>query len=435
MNGRDFNRQEKWLITASVVVALILLVFGVGLIVDGGAIFKNEPVATSALAAVPPTVSPTPTRMAAAATLSFLIPAPPATAAVPLPTSSITITTAPPPNSSPIPTPSPEWLPLPTIAISPSLFVTPTWPAALISGDLQANYPMSVTTASGAIQVHYQPDTYPATRIKALSAAVDTIWVTVQERLGGQLGRPINVYLSGTLFLANPYLLGFTQSGLFHSFVLVDGAFDPAEVEYLIAHELTHLAATHILGSRSSVMLHEGLAVYIPQDYLVEGAGYLPADVICAAAWQTPAFRPAVQMVTMDYEEEGFAGHIRTFLHYYLGSCFVGYLIETYGLEKFDEVYDGGDYLAVYSKPLSELDAEWQATLADVALPVDPTAFVETVNAVAQAYNAYMDASPWGVHANWEAYLHLNQARQAIYRGQLAQARSELDGFWLIYGK
>src|SRR5690606_16956059 len=133
------------------------------------------------------------------------------------------------------------------------------------------------------------------------------------------------------------------------------------ERDYILAHELAHVAATHILGPASSTMLHEGLATYLPQSYLTDDAGYLSIETICAAAYQTDAFRSATQLSQLAYGETAFGGHIRTFFNYNLAGCFVGYLLQTYGMESLDQLYDSGDYAAVYGLTLGELDAAWQA--------------------------------------------------------------------------
>ncbi|MCI0394244.1 MAG: LysM peptidoglycan-binding domain-containing protein [Chloroflexi bacterium] len=303
------------------------------------------------------------------------------------------------------------------------------WPPSLISGDLAGNYPMTQVTASGALQLHYQPGAYPAANMTWLAPAIDTILAELQADLGYQLGQQVHVYLAGTLFAINPALQGYTQSGQYQSFILVNGAFHTGETKYILAHELAHIVATYAFGPPASVMLHEGLALYLPQKYLIEEAGYLPYEEICAAALATPDFKSAGQLSQLTYSPTGFGGHIRTFIHYNLSGCFVGYLAEMYGLDSLNQVYASGDYVGVYGRSLDDLDAEWQVHLATINVTVDPAAFASLVNEVALAYEGYVAASANGVHANWEAYLHLNQARLAANRGQLDQAGSELALF------
>ncbi len=306
---------------------------------------------------------------------------------------------------------------------------SPNWPPSAISGDLPANYPLVKQTGSTALLLHYQPGTAPAHEIDALSETIDRIFARLQASMNGRVPRQVDVYLGGTLFGANPSLQGFTQSYEFRSFVLVNGAFHPGERDYILAHELAHVAATHILGPASSTMIHEGLATYLPQSYLTDGAGYLSIEQICAAAYHTPAFRSATQLSRLAYGESAFGGHIRSFFNYNLSGCFVGYLLETYGMQQLDRVYDSGDYTGVYGLSLSELDAAWQEQLQATPVTVDAERFVAAVEEIADVYETYIAASAGGYHANYQAYLHLNRARLEANRGNLDAAQGELQQY------
>lgn len=320
----------------------------------------------------------------------------------------------------------------PTIPPTPQTLSSP-WPPSQSGDGAAENYPLSMIVPSGQITLHYQPGTYPDQHIESLSQTIDDIWADVQTRLGEPLPRAINVYLAGTLFAVNPLLQGLTESLKYRSFILVNGAFHPGEEQYIIAHELTHIASTHGLGATNNLMLHEGLAVYLPQAYLTEQAGYLPHTEICAALVGTPEFRTAVRMQDFSYSPSGFGGHIRNYFNYNLAGCFVTYLIETYGLEKLDWVYESGDYEGVYGRSLAQLDQEWQVWLTAVPLTVDPQQLIATMNQVITAYVAYGEASIGGVHANWDAYLRLNRARMYANQGRFAEAEAELAAFYTLF--
>lgn len=309
----------------------------------------------------------------------------------------------------------------------------PDWPPSITSGDLAANYPLVRQTGSTALLLHYQPGTTPAQNIDELDQTIDRIFARLQAAMNGSVPRQVDVYLGGTLFGNNPSLQGFTQSYEFRSFVLVNGAFHRGERDYILGHELAHVAATHILGPASSTMLHEGLATYLPQRYLTEDAGYLPIQQICAAAYQTNAFRSATQLNQLAYGETAFGGHIRTFFNYNLSGCFVGYLLEQYSMDHLDTLYDGGNYVAVYGQTLSELDAAWQVQLQNTPLRIDAQGLVTTVEEIADAYEGYIRASAGGFHANYTAYLHLNRARLEANRGNLDNAQRELEQYRLLF--
>jgi LysM repeat protein len=308
------------------------------------------------------------------------------------------------------------------------------WGPSIISGDLGANYPLEQTTASETIRVHYQPRTFADENVDWLVPAIDAIWNELETQVGGTVNQQVDLYLAGTLFGINPTLQGYTQSGYYRTFILVDGANDPGEVEYILAHELAHIISTYTMGPPYAPMIHEGLAQYLPQNYLTQNAGYLSNQEICALVSQTPSFKSAIELDDLAYSATGFGGHIRTFFNYNLSGCFVGFLIETYGLGQLNQVYDNGDYISIYGRTLAELDVEWQASLSNVPILIDPLQFSDLVEEIAQAYDAYVARSPNGTHANWDAYLRLSQARLAVNRGQLENARIELSAFHSLMG-
>jgi len=127
-----------------------------------------------------------------------------------------------------------------------------------------------------------------------------------------------------------------------------------------------------------------------------------------------------------------FEGHIRSFLYYNQSGCFVKYLIEEYGLELFAQVFSSGNYLGVYGKGLAELDAEWQASLSERSISFDPLLFVATVDRVATGYEDYFDRVSGGRHANFQAYLILDDARLAINSGELEIAINLLDTYFSL---
>ncbi|MEZ4514333.1 MAG: hypothetical protein R3C62_20855 [Chloroflexota bacterium] len=336
--------------------------------------------------------------------------------------------TAIPPTATPTAVPSPTATPIPPTATpSPTAVPQANWPPSLLTGDLQSSYPLSTTV--GSLVIHYQPGTYPADHLGELTAVLPPIITDLETALGGGIGHPIDLYLAGTLFADNPALQGLTQSYEFQTAVLVNGAFHPGERDYILAHELAHIIATHRLGPASSPLLHEGLAVYLPQAHLVQTAGYLPHTTLCAIAQQSGQFSPITELAQQGYGPTTFGGHIRTFIHYNLSGCFVGYLLETYGLAQFDAVYESGDYVGIYGRSLAELESDWQATLTNIPIPIDGTRFLQQTTAIATAYDRYLAASVGGQHANWPAYLQLNHARLANNQGHLDEAAQYLAEF------
>lgn len=405
---------------------ILLALFAAACLIVG--VMLLRPTAVSAplptpLATAPPIAQPSPTPIMS-----------PPTAAPPPPTAA-----PPPPTAVALPTATliPTVAPLPPTSTPPPSTAVPqaNWPPSQLTGNLQSSYPLSTTV--GSLVVHYQPNTYPAEQLAELKAVLPSIMTELETALGGGISHPIDLYLAGTLFADNPALQGLTQSYEFQTAVLVNGAFHPGERDYILAHELTHILATHRLGPASSPMLHEGLAVYLPQTHLVQTAGYLPHTTICAIAHQqrdqSSQFTPITELAQQAYGPTTFGGHIRTFINYNLSGCFVGYLLATYGLEQFDAVYESGDYLGVYGRSLPELESDWQATLANIPIPIDGARFLQQTAVIAAAYNHYLATATEGNHPNWPAYLLLNQARLATNQGQLDAGQQYLSDFETLF--
>ncbi|MEM8861598.1 MAG: hypothetical protein AAGD96_25015 [Chloroflexota bacterium] len=337
------------------------------------------------------------------------------------------------------PTNSPEPTPLPTIDLSILNAAPPAWPPALISGELASNYPLTHTTSSGQFILHYQPGTVAESQIDLMAVMIEQVWLDTEVAIERSLNRQIDLYLAGNLFEINPFLQGYTQSGLFRSFVLVNAASHPAEEKYLLAHELNHILSAYMGGGYqqySSVMLNEGLAVYIPYHYLEDEAGYLPLKQICAAVLSQPNSVSVANLINYGYDPadpNAFGGHIRTFVNYHISGCFVGYLIEAYGIESVKNVFFDGDFLFHYGKTLNELETEWAESLdRNVILEVDPDSFLNQVDAVSQAFRFYIQNSEEGIHYNYPAYLYLNLARLNVNRGDIELSEQNLAIFWQL---
>ena len=90
-------------------------------------------------------------------------------------------------------------------------------------------------------------------------------------------------------------------------------------------------------------------------------------------------------------------GHIRDLQNYYAAGCFVQYLIEMYGPEKFGELYGTGNYSSIYGKSLATLEAAWIANIeyANVEIPFDPADLIAAVDTVSSSYDVLFDDFEW----------------------------------------
>lgn len=294
--------------------------------------------------------------------------------------------------------------------------------------ELLSVYPLQASAAAGKLILHYQRGAYVDRNWGLILDTLTEAYQFVEEQIGSSFDSPLDLYLAGSLFRDDENLRGFTQSGLYRSFMLVDGSGSLGEQAYLFAHEFTHIFAYHQWGRYHSPMIHEGLATYLPQVFLMERTDYLPLEDICIAAREAGRLVPMTTLAAQaKYGPPYFEGHIRSFLYYNQSGCFAKYLIEEYGLELFAQVFSSGNYLGVYGKGLAELDAEWQATLTDITPGVEPAYFVATIERVATAYDYYFIGVSGGIHTNFQAYTLLDQARLAANSGQLDKANQLID--------
>jgi LysM repeat protein len=296
---------------------------------------------------------------------------------------------------------------------------------------LAGTYPLQGDAADGRLILHYQPGAYVDLNFGEVQGILTEAFQFVEAEVSRAFDGSLDLYLAGSLFQDQENLRGFTQSGLYRSYLLVDGTGSLGEQTYLFAHEFTHIFAFHQWGRYHSPMVHEGLATYLPQQFLKERTDYLPLDQICAAIKGAGKLIPMTTLAGQSgYGPPYFEGHIRSFLYYNQSGCFVKYLIETYGLSLFADVFHSGDYAGVYGKSLVDLDLEFQAQIDEGIATVDPQHFVSTVGAVAAAYDDYFIRTSRGQHANFQAYLTLDNARLAVNAGDLAQADQFLDLYY-----
>jgi LysM repeat protein len=310
---------------------------------------------------------------------------------------------------------------------------------SFITADLSklANaYPLQGYAADGRLILHYQPGSYVDQNLPAVGNALAHAYQYIEGEIGPSFDSPLDLYLAGSLFQDQENLRGFTQSGLFRSYLLVDGTGTLGEQTYLFAHEFTHIFAFHQWGQYHSPMVHEGLGTYLPQPILEDRTDYLPLDEICLAIKDAGRLIPMTALASQGgYGPPYYEGHIRSFLYYNQSACFVKYLIENYGFGLFTDIFNSGDYPGVYGKSLADLDSEFQASLEGNILTIDPIHFVDTVELVAAAYDDYFIRTSGGQHADFQAYLTLDGARLSVNAGDLDQADQFLDTYYRLIGE
>lgn len=380
-------------------VALVAVLVLVGLVLGAWLAVALEPDEPPAAAALP--------------TLSPMATQPPA----------LTVTASAVPAALPGPTPTAEAVPTsePPVPETVERAYRSSWAPSMLRMNLAENYPRFYRRPH--FTLYYQPGTYTEAHLDETLALVEESLALVEASLGATMEERFEVLVAGTLYARpNAHLRGLSAGDINQVYVLHDGTGTDADNAYFFAHELAHLVAAHVYGNpEESIMLSEGLATWAAMPAL-EAGGYLPAGEWCAAMDAAGMIAPLVDIET---DREAFKGHIRHPATYFGAGCFTGYLIDTYGLESFREVYTTSAYTTVYGKTLAELDAEWRATLAArwaQAPTLDAARLRSAEQQVAETYAYvfyhYEDENP----VYYEAYLAADRARVALWKGDFEAA-------------
>lgn len=322
------------------------------------------------------------------------------------------------PLPTPTPTETPTVTPTPTTTPTPTVTPTPTWAPALLENDLGAAYPE--TSGPRRFTLHYRVDAYPAQDIASMQALIIRGLTHIEGTFHAVMSGAFDVYVAGTLFAAPDMARrGRTFEEARQVFILRDGTGDAADQQYVAARELTHLFTRHVFGPPASPLLREGIGVSIGMSLLAD-SDHIPLATFCAAyqrAGKLP--RPSANL--------RFENDVRDLPNYYAAGCFVQYLLEMYGTEKFGQLYPTGDYKGVYEKSLATLEAEWLAALetAAVELPFAPEKLVAGVTAVNRAYETLFNGFR-GTEAQMARYRTLDAARLALLTGDFATVDQKL---------
>ncbi|MGC9520282.1 MAG: LysM peptidoglycan-binding domain-containing protein [Anaerolineae bacterium] len=316
-----------------------------------------------------------------------------------------------------------------TAAISPTIATSMTSgiePVSLTEEDIQllaAGYPASLegnrstaypkTLETARYVVHYTPDTYPEKDLEAVQTILDRGLAHIEHLLESEIDGTFDVYVPGSIFGSpNHALRGRSFSAARRFYFLHDSTGNAADQQYMATHEMTHLFAWNVFGRPVSAMLSEGVAVYAGMT-AIEDSEHLSPQIFCRAYADADTLPSVSSSLAFD-------GKFEDLPNYYAAGCFVQYLIETYGVESFSELYPTGNYLAIYGKSLSALESEWKGDLltSDYEEELDPEALLEATALIADAYDelfADFDATP----SEWESYVNIDAARIALLEGRL----------------
>jgi hypothetical protein len=282
-------------------------------------------------------------------------------------------------------------------------------------------YPL--TLKGERFTLHYQPDTPAASAPDQMLGLIESALKHIETKMDVALEDQFDVYVAGSLFAAPDLALrGRSFSTQRRNFYLYDDTGTPNERRYIITHELTHLVLWNTISRPSSVMLHEGVAVYTGIEAM-EAADFIPLAHFCAAYQQTDQL-PSLSGT------RSYLGHIRDLDLYFSAGCFAQYLIQEYGTADFKQLFSSGDYLGIYGRTLSQLEADWTKTLEQLGdeLAFDADDLVTLVAQVAESYDRiFSDFS--GTPSELAAYRELDLARIAVLQAQFDKAWEHLNTF------
>jgi murein DD-endopeptidase MepM/ murein hydrolase activator NlpD len=290
---------------------------------------------------------------------------------------------------------------------------------AQLSGNLTVAYPEEQTTSR--FTIHYTPGTYVERDLDNVVAILSRGLQHIESQLDAEISGDFDIYVAGSLFGApNLALRGRSFSANRNYFFLHDSTGNDADQQYIATHEMTHLFAWNVFGRPVSAMLSEGVAVYTGITAIAD-SDHLPVREFCGAyhrAGRLPRVTSGLR----------FEGHIRDLENYYAAGCFVQYLIETYGAERFGDLYPTGNYTAVYDQTLSELEAAWIDDLesGSAGVSLDTDALFAASDAVAEAYDLLF-AQFSATEEEWLAYTEIDAARLALLEGRFDDVEVHLN--------
>jgi len=298
---------------------------------------------------------------------------------------------------------------------------TPVWTWSVLEGDRTSGYPFIYE--EGDFTLRYQPNSFPSVDPGSVAALAAKGMANAEIVFGVDLNGRFTVYAAGTLFEPNnQHLRGRSFSSMRETLFLYDGTGDPADQQYIIAHELTHLYMWNVFGVPSSVLISEGAAVYSGM-HAIEESDHLALKSICKLLYDAGRL-PNIA------SELGYSGHNYDLSNYYAAGCFVGYLVENFSAASVGQVYPTSNYVNVFGKSLVNLERDFETSIA--AMPtvagLDAVQFSNQVDAVSAAYRSFFPAfSP--TLEKLESYRLLDHARLELLKGNLVGSQKFLTDF------
>jgi len=170
--------------------------------------------------------------------------------------------------------------------------------------------------------IHYVSGTDAARDIETLKATADADAADVEQRLGVKFKDKIPL-----TFL--PRVLGqggFTSTGVYVSYL--DQNYAGSTAKQVVHHEMVHWLDAQMGAKARLQMLQEGLAVYFSDGHFKIEPIPARAEALIQLKW----YIPLRELVNSFYDSQHEIGYIEA-------GALTGYMIKTYGWEKYDAFY------------------------------------------------------------------------------------------------
>lgn len=207
------------------------------------------------------------------------------------------------------------------------------------------------------LHLHALPGTYAAEHLPDLTGEARASLDRIAARLDMPVTTPLNVYFVERIFWQGGVAYG-------HNVIISWPArnYLRIPVAAYLDHELTHaLAATLVPeDGETNALLAEGLAVWATGGHY----GVEPVHHIAAALARSPNYVPIPEL----------AANLHAYQHeiaYIEAGSFIGYLVETYGLDAVKRLYaDANAPERILGRTYPQLERDWLAWLRTI--PNDP---------------------------------------------------------------
>lgn len=287
--------------------------------------------------------------------------------------------------------------------------------------------------------VRWRPGAFPPQLAERVAAMAREALDYNNALLGVTGGKPMEIFLADTLFNADCVgCQGFAAADLRQVFVLYDGSIPDAELRVLLVHEIGHMLAYDVMAEPNNLFFAEGWATYTTNEWMQQAGNIAPRQT---AAWALQAGAlPSLDQL----RNAKFAGRMRARVEYDGAESFTQFMIETYGMATYRNLYVA--YMAqaasperlaleVIGKDWAALEAEWRAWLGqwagNVIGGVDGATWWSVFARIGDGYSR-LYADPASVSA--AQYSELTRSRLALNRGDLQTAVAAINASDLVTG-